>query len=219
MFLYIVSSFTQNEWFLTILSCHATSVEVLPLCCNTKDGPVPPGPPLSWKPSNIRGSAWGEEVDVESCFLIVEIGEVHWRLGPGNSNFMDEWAERSLEGFGIYIHIYIYTIKMKKNNSVVKDKYFEFTCRVVFFCIHQIGHTLFHVLFSSIFWETCLNLPQLTCRVCGSGHDSLEKGGNFRHQTTPSCSTSRVKQETQGVKSKINTGTSNFRTPRTLKFG
>lgn len=114
---------------------------------------------------------------------------------------------------------YIYTIKMKKNNSVVKDKYFEFTCRVVFFCIHQIGHTLFHVLFSSIFWETCLNLPQLTCRVCGSGHDSLEKGGNFRHQTTPSCSTSRVKQETQGVKSKINTGTSNFRTPRTLKFG
>ena len=45
----------------------------------------------------------------------------------------------------------VYTIKMKKSKSVVKDKYFEFTCRVVFFCIHQIGHTFFHVLFSHPF--------------------------------------------------------------------
>lgn len=49
---------------------------------------------------------------------------------------------------------------MKKNNSVVKDKYFEFTCRVVFFCIHQIGHTFFHVLFSFSFSGNMLNLQQ-----------------------------------------------------------
>lgn len=173
MFLYIVSSFTQNEWFLTILSCHATSVPVLPLCCNTKDGPVPPGPPLSWKPSNIRGSAWGEEVDVESCFLIVEIGEVHWRLGPGNSNFMDGWAERSLEGFGIY--------------NQDEEKQFSSERQVLW--IHlQGGFLLYSSNWTYVF--SCAFLFFLfgkhvestaTCRVSTSGHDSLEKGGNFRN--------------------------------------
>lgn len=55
----------------------------------------------------------------------------------------------------------VYTIKMKKNNSVVKDKYFEFTYKVVFLCIHPYdSRYFFSMCFSHPFLGNMLNLQQ-----------------------------------------------------------
>ena len=69
---------------------------------DAKDGPVPPGPPLSWKPSNIRGSPWGEEVDTREQFSLRRNWGGSEGSGQGTPNFMDRWAKRSLEELGIY---------------------------------------------------------------------------------------------------------------------
>lgn len=86
---------------------------------------------------------------------------------------MDRWAERSLEGFGIYN----------------QDEEKQFSSERQVLRIHlQGGFLLYSSNWTYVF--SCAFLFFLfgkhaestaTCRVSGSGHDSLEKGGNFRN--------------------------------------